>query len=411
MNIKSNGKSRLIAILLWFSALTSRADSSGSLKIYLIPPTVVSNGAQWQVDGGPWQSSGSTVSGLASGMHYVSFSTVSGWVSPNAGNVSVSSGITHETIARYNPALSSTANPFLGIVPLTVAFTATDVDAFGYAITAYNWVFGDGDTSSSQNPTHTYTQTGIFDCNLVGINSLGMADAGARPYYIEVTPPPIDTGLVTNGDFETGDFTGWTTSSEDDPLYVDNGDLLFTIPNSGIYMAELGSGAIPCTVSQQLETTAGTTYLLSFSVNNAFQDPAELWVSWNGTSLLDTTNLGDGGWTNMQFTVTATGPCTALQFELEDDVDYVGFDSVSLLPVPMEIAAATASGANLKIDAYNGVSNKLYRVLMSTNLFLPVSEWTPVATNTPSANGSFSVTVSNVVTTEPGQWFYVFQQE
>ena len=36
-------------------------------------------------------------------------------------------------------------------------------------------------------------------------------------------------------------------------------------------------------------------------------------------------------------------------------------------------------------------------MLMSTNLTLPKTQWTPVATNTWSADGNFSLTVTNAV--------------
>ena len=51
---------------------------AGSLQVTISPASAIAAGAQWQVDGGAWQPSGVTVSGLAVGNHTVSFSTVSG---------------------------------------------------------------------------------------------------------------------------------------------------------------------------------------------------------------------------------------------------------------------------------------------------------------------------------------------
>src|SRR5674476_897433 len=56
----------------------------GSLQVTLAPAGAVSAGAQWQVDGGAWQSSGATVSGLSMGGHTLAFSTVSGWTTPGS---------------------------------------------------------------------------------------------------------------------------------------------------------------------------------------------------------------------------------------------------------------------------------------------------------------------------------------
>src|ERR1035438_158847 len=58
---------------------------TGSLQVTLAPSGAVSAGAQWQVDGGVWQSSGATVSGLSVGSgHTLAFNTVSGWTTPGS---------------------------------------------------------------------------------------------------------------------------------------------------------------------------------------------------------------------------------------------------------------------------------------------------------------------------------------
>jgi hypothetical protein len=56
-----------------YPALPYSGSLLGSLQVTLAPAGAVSAGAQWQVDGGAWQSSGATVSGLAPGSHTVAF--------------------------------------------------------------------------------------------------------------------------------------------------------------------------------------------------------------------------------------------------------------------------------------------------------------------------------------------------
>ena len=63
-----------------------------------------------------------------------------------------------------------TANPTNGTVPLTVQFTAPSVDSGGNNVTHWNWAFGDGTTSTAQNPLHTYTTTGAFSTSLIATN-------------------------------------------------------------------------------------------------------------------------------------------------------------------------------------------------------------------------------------------------
>jgi hypothetical protein len=73
----------------------------GALQVTLSPSSVVSSGGQWCVDGGSWQSSGTTVSGLSAGSHTVSFSSVSGWTTPANLNVSVSGGALTTATGTY----------------------------------------------------------------------------------------------------------------------------------------------------------------------------------------------------------------------------------------------------------------------------------------------------------------------
>lgn len=54
-----------------------------------------------------------------------------------------------------------TANPRTGNDPLTVNFTDRSTGA-----TSWQWTFGDGDTSSSRNPNHTYLAPGPYDVTL-----------------------------------------------------------------------------------------------------------------------------------------------------------------------------------------------------------------------------------------------------
>ncbi len=62
---------------------------TGSLTITLTPTAAVDLGAQWNVDGGAWQSSGATVTGLSVGNHTVNYQTVAGWTAPASEMVSL----------------------------------------------------------------------------------------------------------------------------------------------------------------------------------------------------------------------------------------------------------------------------------------------------------------------------------
>lgn len=65
--------------------------------------------------------------------------------------------------------VSFTATPTSGQVPVTVQFTDTST----YQPISWLWNFGDGGTSTLQNPAHTYTASGDYTVRLDATNNLG----------------------------------------------------------------------------------------------------------------------------------------------------------------------------------------------------------------------------------------------
>jgi len=106
---------------------------TGSLTVAITPAGAVSGGAQWQVDGGSWQNSGATSSGLAVGSHTLSFKSVSGWNTPAAKTVTINSGVTTSdsgvyTQTNHAPVASNSAFTTLQDSPVSGRLTATDSD-------------------------------------------------------------------------------------------------------------------------------------------------------------------------------------------------------------------------------------------------------------------------------------------
>jgi uncharacterized repeat protein (TIGR03803 family) len=91
--------------------------------------------------------------------------------------------------------IAFTAAPASGVVPLPVSFTSANVDSAGNAIASWNWSFGDGATSTAQNPTHTYTASGTFYPALIATNNMGEMVAGSGPASI-TTILPIQPGIA-----------------------------------------------------------------------------------------------------------------------------------------------------------------------------------------------------------------------
>jgi hypothetical protein len=71
-----------------------------------------------------------------------------------------------------------------------------DVEFTGYASytpATWEWEFGDGNTSTAQNPTHVYEQPGTYTVSLTVADGGGRSDTESQAGYIVVTFP--DAGL------------------------------------------------------------------------------------------------------------------------------------------------------------------------------------------------------------------------
>jgi PKD repeat protein len=79
-------------------------------------------------------------------------------------------------------AASFTATPTAGVAPLSVGFTDTSLGDYS----SRQWDFGDGETSTEQNPTHTYGTPGTYSVSLT-VTGLGGSDTATQENYLTVT--------------------------------------------------------------------------------------------------------------------------------------------------------------------------------------------------------------------------------
>ncbi len=78
-------------------------------------------------------------------------------------------------------------------VRLDVAVRFTDMSSSECEITAWLWDFGDGNTSTQQNPSHTYRRSGIFTISLTVRDDCGFSHTTTMKQYITVRPITDDT--------------------------------------------------------------------------------------------------------------------------------------------------------------------------------------------------------------------------
>lgn len=143
--------------------LGTYVSASGGIQV-TIEPTNIANQAQWQVDGGALQNSGVTLSGLSAGQHTVSFSFVTGYVTPPNQTVTVQSGAVSQLTVTYTvaPIFTVTVNAFPSVGG-TVTGGGTNQEDATNILTAtpnsgYVFVAWGGDATGT-NPTNAVEVT------------------------------------------------------------------------------------------------------------------------------------------------------------------------------------------------------------------------------------------------------------
>lgn len=118
------------------------------------------------------------------------------------------------------PIVDVVADKTDGCRPLTINFS----DAINNPPATYNWNFGDGASSTDQNPSHTYTNHGIFTVTLTVTDANGCINSNTLPIYsyalpvadFTFTPSVGTTGLPINfTSTSVGTINTWTWSFGD----------------------------------------------------------------------------------------------------------------------------------------------------------------------------------------------------
>lgn len=146
-----------------------------------------------------------------------------------------------------------------------------------------------------------------------------------------VCAPSFAQNLLTNGSFETGDFTGWTTGGNFEDTEVVSGPFyVYTGAQQGNFYAVLGPVGTDATLSQSFATQAGTSYTFSFWIAAVGDDPSDFSAFWDGTQVYSASDPNTGGvYQQFTFTETGTGNDT-ISFSFRDDPEYIALDNVSV---------------------------------------------------------------------------------
>jgi PKD repeat protein len=115
-------------------------------------------------------------------------------------------------ICPVTPITSFTSNVTCGNLPLVAVQFNDTSNNNGYAITGYNWSFGDGNTSTLQNPVNSYKVAGAYWVNHSAGNVAGATWSNVSRYMIVV--PDWGTCVPTTASAKTI----YLSSSTETPL-------------------------------------------------------------------------------------------------------------------------------------------------------------------------------------------------
>ena len=340
-------------------------------------------------------------------------------------------------VAQYDAIVRAAMNWFVsGLEPYTTN-----------GIPVYNWTYAPGSGGSEDNTLHsTYDIWGITRAWESG--RYGLSNATLVPfantlqevmnvstnhisYYVNGTSSPNSTRnyiypgwmpianfgaatfpIMANMNIAQGSqadtaifdaFILWVKNARFIGAYPTNANAMdFTISTPWIQNVTAG-GSVICPVT--LNPLAGFNGTVSLSVSHL---PAGVAASFNPAS------IANGSGTSM-LTLTVSNSAAGGINALANGLTVVGTSGLETRAAPIAlvvkpqpaIVAASLAGGSFLMSGTNGFANATFYLLGSSNVMLPLSQWTPLATNVFSTNGSFGVT--NTINSGASQQFFMIQ--
>lgn len=152
-------------------------------------------------------------------------------------------------------------------------------------------------------------------------------------------PTHAAPNLVTNGGFETGDFSDWTLTGDQTFNGVQCPGPGFTVfqGNCSAFFGPVGTtGGISQTLNSLI---VGASYVVSFALEPDGGTPSSFVASFGGVNLVSLIDPAGGPYQVFNFGIRPTAASQALVFTFRDDSGFINFDAVSVtVPEPGTIA-------------------------------------------------------------------------
>ena len=315
----------------------------------------------------------------------------------------------------------------------SAALTLTDVqtaDAAGYTVVITNAI---GSVTSSNAvltvalPPVIVTQPTNQAMAVGSTATLAVTAAGTEPLSYQWQ---MNVTNLVDGDITSGSTTSVLTISN---VQTNNGGS-YTVIVTNLAGSVTSSNALltvtnipPAITQQPTDQTVAVGSNVTFSVYATGTEPLSYQWQVNGTNLADGGDI-DGATTNEltisnaqmsdsgnSYSVTITniaGSVTSSNaiLTVTTNMGLSTMQPINQKVAPLSFAnivAAPGSGGGFILSGAGGVTNGTYYVLTSSNLLLPPTNWTYIATNQFDSEGDFIFT--NTAQTNAPQLFYLLQ--
>ena len=361
----------------------------GYLRVSIEPAGAVLAGARWQVDGGPWQSSGVTVPISTAGNHTIAFNTVSEWSSPGNQVASIAPNQTFQAFGTYvaSPRLPRRLNGIRllnGVLQFVLNGSAGDVFLIQASSNLVDWI----SMSTNQIPASGF------------VPLIDTSPSSPLPRYFRAvpwTPPSRLTGMtVTNGvlHFALNGISGETFVLQSSPDLLSWSSVSTnTIPPSGSAIvtdvSTIGEfpryyRAIPWILPNRLsgmEMMNGMLHLVLYGA------PGETFVIQASSDLVE--------WISMTTNKIPVGGLVSITDSTASGQLARYFRAVPWTP-PSQLTGITLINGVLHF-VLNGTAGDSYVIQTSSDLL----NWSSISTNTIPVGGSLAMVDSTASSQNP----------
>jgi PKD repeat protein len=160
---------------------------------------------------------GTATGSLAPSHTYANYGTFTATLTVTDGSGTQNKSTTTVTVNDVAPTVSI-GGPYTGTVGTAIAFTGSgnDPSAQETAALKYSWNFGDGTTSTLQNPSHTYAAANTYNVSLIVTDPAGLSTTAtttavvstSAPANLKVSPSTLPTGTTNSAYSATFGATG-----------------------------------------------------------------------------------------------------------------------------------------------------------------------------------------------------------